>query len=388
LRNEIDLLIVVSPFIVIAVLLAMHLYVYVVSGRKAKSAMERLETDILPELQTLRNENQQLQAILDKTDDGVMVVDEEGRIQMANLAAVKLFPGGDLPGKTVVEGSQNHELSELVRKVLSTRTRASLQIKLETPKRVPLNVYVTPLSDGALVVLHDLTEIMKTDSVRRDFVANVSHELRTPLASIKAMAETVVLRGRKNPEAAEEFGRKIMDEADRLTAISDDLLDLARIEANRPLQMEEFALLEVVQSVVSDLQAKANNKAIEVSVDVPDDLPITADRDAIYQILVNLVDNAIRYTRPGGSVTISAESDEAGVSIGVADTGIGIPEDELARIFERFYRVDKGRSRESGGTGLGLSIVKHLVEAHGGKIIVESTVGEGSTFTFTVPGSY
>ncbi|HET6455454.1 MAG TPA: ATP-binding protein, partial [Armatimonadota bacterium] len=255
-------------------------------------------------------------------------------------------------------------------------------------KRVPLNVYVTPLSDGALVVLHDLTEIMKTDSVRRDFVANVSHELRTPLASIKAMAETVVLRGRKNPEAAEEFGRKIMDEADRLTAISDDLLDLARIEANRPLQMEEFALLEVVQSVVSDLQAKANNKAIEVSVDVPDDLPITADRDAIYQILVNLVDNAIRYTRPGGSVTISAESDEAGVSIGVADTGIGIPEDELARIFERFYRVDKGRSRESGGTGLGLSIVKHLVEAHGGKIIVESTVGEGSTFTFTVPGSY
>jgi two-component system phosphate regulon sensor histidine kinase PhoR len=326
---------------------------------------------------------ERFQAILDKTDDGLMVVDKEGHIQMANLAAIKLLPGGDLQGKMIMEGSHSHELSELVRKVLSTGTRASLQIQLETG--VPLNVYVTPLSDGALIVLHDLTEIMKTDSVRRDFVANVSHELRTPLASIKAMAETVVLRGRKNPEAAEEFGRKIMDEADRLTAISDDLLELARIEANRPLQMEEFALLEVVQSVVSDLQAKANNKAIEVSVDVPDDLLIAADRDAMYQILVNLVDNAIRYTRPGGSVTISAASDETGVSMSVTDTGIGIPEDEQTRIFERFYRVDRGRSRESGGTGLGLSIVKHLVEAHGGKIAVESGPGEGSTFIVMLP---
>ena len=184
---------------------------------------------------------------------------------------------------------------------------------------------------------------------------------------------------------AEQFARKIMDEADRLTAISDDLLDLARIEANRPLRMEEFALLEVVQSVVSDLQAKADQKAIEVSVGAPDGLLIAADRDAVYQILVNLVDNAIRYTRPGGSVSISAESNEAGVSISVADTGIGIPEDEQARIFERFYRVDKGRSRESGGTGLGLSIVKHLVEAHGGKIIVESTPGEGSKFEIRIP---
>jgi len=368
-----------QPFIFQILVVIFLIFLAVRSNRRHKAAVSRMEATFSAIMDELQAEKDRIRLIVDKTDDGLMVVDEHGRVQMINTAGMRLL--GEEP-------LHNHELSELVRKVLSTRTRASLQIKLETPKRVPLNVYVTPLSDGALVVLHDLTEIMKTDSVRRDFVANVSHELRTPLASIKAMAETVVLRGRKNPEAAEEFGRKIMDEADRLTAISDDLLDLARIEANRPLQMEEFALLEVVQSVVSDLQAKANNKAIEVSVDVPDDLPITADRDAIYQILVNLVDNAIRYTRPGGSVTISAESDEAGVSIGVADTGIGIPEDELARIFERFYRVDKGRSRESGGTGLGLSIVKHLVEAHGGKIIVESTVGEGSTFTFTVPGSY
>ena len=329
--------------------------------------------------------SERFQTILDKTDDGLMMVDAEGRIQTANLAAIKLLPGGDLVGKTIMEGSQSHDLSELLRKVLTTKARATLQITLESG--VPLNVYVTPLSDGALVVMHDLTEIMKTDSVRRDFVANVSHELRTPLASIKAMAETIVLRGKKNPEAAEEFARKIMDEADRLTAISDDLLDLARIEANRPLRMEEFALLEVVQSVVSDLQPRADNKALEVSVGVPDALLITADRDAIYQILVNLVDNAIRYTRPGGSVTISAEGNEAGVSISVADTGIGIPEDERTRIFERFYRVDKGRSRESGGTGLGLSIVKHLVEAHGGKVTVESTPGQGSKFEIRIPKS-
>ena len=352
---------------------------------RAIKIMSQMEAQARSRDDALNAEIGRLQSILDKTDDGLMIVDGEGRIQVRNLAAVKLLPGGDLLGKTVAEGSQNHELSELVRKVLTTGARASLQIELDVPKPVPLDVYVTPLPDGALVVMHDLTEIVKTDSVRRDFVANVSHELRTPLASIKAMAETIVLRGRKNPEAAEEFGRKIMDEADRLTAISDDLLDLARIEANRPLQMEEFALLDVVQSVVSDLQAKAENKAIEVSVDIPGGLLITADRDAIYQILVNLVDNAIRYTRPGGSVTVSAESTKAAVSIKVTDTGMGIPDDEQVRIFERFYRVDKGRSRESGGTGLGLSIVKHLVEAHGGKITVESTPGEGSIFGFTIP---
>ena len=341
-----------------------------------QAVVNRMEASFSAIMDELQAEKDRIRLIVDKTDDGLMVVDEHGRVQMINTAGDRLLGQEPL---------HNHELSELVRKVLSTGTRASLQIELDTPKTVPLDVYVTPLSDGALVVMHDLTEIMKTDSVRRDFVANVSHELRTPLASIKAMAETIVLRGRKHPEAAEEFGRKIMDEADRLTAISDDLLDLARIEANRPLRMEEFALLEVVQSAVSDLQPKAVNKAIEVSMNVPNDLLVTADRDAIYQILVNLVDNAIRYTRPGGSATILAEGNEAGVSISVADTGIGIPEDEQARVFERFYRVDKGRSRESGGTGLGLSIVKHLVEAQGGKITVESTVGEGSRFDIRIP---
>lgn len=341
-----------------------------------QAVVNRMEASFSAIMDELQAEKDRIRLIVDKTDDGLIVVDEHGRVQMINTAGDRLLSQEPL---------HDHELSELVRKVLSTGTRASMQIELDTPKRVPLDVYVTPLSDGALVVMHDLTEIMKTDSVRRDFVANVSHELRTPLASIKAMAETIVLRGSKHPEAAEEFARKIMDEADRLTAISDDLLDLARIEANRPLRMEEFALLEVVQAVISDLQSRADSKAIEVSVDVAENLLITADRDAIYQILVNLVDNAIRYTRPGGSVTVSAEGNEAGVSISVADTGIGIPEDEQARIFERFYRVDKGRSRESGGTGLGLSIVKHLVEAHGGKITVGSAPGEGSRFDIRIP---
>lgn len=353
-------------------------------------------TEIRRMMDELTTEKGKLQTILDKTDDGIMVVDREANVQMANPAAARFLgvESRQIVGRTVIEGTLNHDLASLADRVLRTATPASLEIELTGPQEVFVNAYVAPLEDsptrcaGAVVVMHDMTAAKRIDSMRRDFVANVSHEFRTPLASIKAMAETILLRGKKDPEAAQDFASTIVTEADRLTAISDDLLDLAKIEAGRRvMRTEEFALTEAASRIVAELLSKAERKRITISLEVSEGLFVRADRDAVCQILSNLVDNAVKYTPKGGKVTVAASAENGRVAISVKDSGIGIPAGDLPRIFERFYRVDKGRSRESGGTGLGLSIVRHLVEAHGGKIIVESSPGTGSTFTFTLPGA-
>lgn len=337
----------------------------------------------------LRREKSKLETILDKADDGFLVVNHEGNVTLANPMALKLL-GTELSqviGKSVIEATFNYDLSELVKRVMRTNIPASLQVQLVAPEPAYANVYVTPIQpSGAMVVMHDITEAKRVDAVRRDFVANVSHELRTPLASIKAMAETIVLRGKTQPQVAEEFGKRIISEVDRLTAVSDDLLDLAKIETgHRTLHAEDFYLMEVVQSVLHTLAPKLEQKALEFRFEISDGLKVYADRGAIHQIMTNLIDNAIKYNRPAGQIVVSASESGDWVTISVTDSGIGIPQEDLSRIFERFYRVDKARSRESGGTGLGLSIVKHLVELHGGKFSVKSELGKGSVFTFMIP---
>lgn len=337
----------------------------------------------------LTREKSKLETILNKADDGFLVVDHEGNVTLANPMALKLL-GTDLSqviGKSVIEATFNYDLSELAKRVMRTNIAASLQVQLVAPEPTYANVYVTPIQpSGAMVVMHDITEAKRVDAIRRDFVANVSHELRTPLASIKAMAETIVLRGKTQPQVAEEFGKRIISEVDHLTAVSDDLLDLAKIETgHRSLQAEEFYLKEVVQSVMHTLAPKLEQKALEFRFEISDGLKIYADRGAIHQIMTNLIDNAIKYNRPAGQIIVSASESRDWVTISVSDSGIGIPQEDLSRIFERFYRVDKARSRESGGTGLGLSIVKHLVEMHGGKFSVKSELGKGSVFTFMIP---
>ncbi len=358
-----------------------------VSARRKLGSADASAAGLRQEIGKSSAETAMLRAILDKTDDGMLVVDQEARIQMTNLAAIRLLNAepDSVHGRTIIECTLNHDLSNLVGRVLKTGTPASLPVQF--PQDVHLNIYAAPIErTGALVVMHDISPAMRIDAVRRDFVANVSHEFRTPLASIKAMAETIALRGRKNPDTMEEFAQKIMAEVDRLTVLSEDLLDLARIEAGRrPVRMEQFSVRDLVERVLCDCGSRSEVKAIDLATDVPEALQAHADRDAVYQILVNLVDNAIRYTRPGGRVEVSAVGDKDSVAMKVSDTGIGIPAEELPRIFERFYRVDKARSRESGGTGLGLSIVKHLVDAHSGRIDVQSTPGEGTTFTVTLP---
>lgn len=334
-------------------------------------------------------ESDRLRTVLERTNSGLMLVDGDGKVQMANRAASALLGAdpGRMLGKSVIEGTLSHELSELAVRVLRTHTAASLGVRLSSLADTCIDVYVAPLerSGGAVIVMHDLTESARADAMRRDFVANVSHELRNPLASIRLMAETIAIHA-GDTAAAEQFAKKIMTEADRLTALSEDLLDLSRIEAGRrALHREDLVLSEAAQRVTADLMPAAREKDIDLRVSIPGDLSARADPDAVHQILCNLVDNAVKYTPRGGLVEVSASEQDGAVWVTVSDTGIGIPGADLPRVFERFYRVDKARSRASGGTGLGLSIVKHLVEAHGGRVTVESVLGEGSMFSFTLP---
>jgi len=355
-------------------------------------ALNSMSSEIRSMMDQLAQEKNLLETILARTDDGLVVVDKDGKIRMVNPAAERLLGTSfnQIEGKTVIEGTFSHDLSELTTRVLRTQSPATLEVELSSPEEAHLNVYVASLERsgghfGAMIVMHDLSETRRIDSIRQDFVANVSHELRTPLASIRAMAETIAVRGRKDPDAAQRFAERIMTEADRLTALSEDLLDLAKIEAGLSIvRQDKFPLSEVVDRVSGEFEALCDKKGITLSSSIPPDINVTGDHDAVYQILVNLVDNAMKYTPQGGKVIISATSNGDRVDVKVSDTGIGIPAGDSSRVFERFYRVDKARSRDSGGTGLGLSIVKHLVEAHGGRVTVDSTPGLGTTFTFNL----
>jgi two-component system phosphate regulon sensor histidine kinase PhoR len=227
--------------------------------------------------------------------------------------------------------------------------------------------------------------LKELEKVRQDFVANVSHELRTPLTTIKGYAETL-LEGALKEEVAFPFVQVIKRQSDRLAKIVEDLLTLSKIESKEfQLKIETFPLSELIEDVLNFIQEAAEKKKITISLELPASLTVKADRNYLEQILINLIDNAIKYGGEGGKIIISAiQINQIEIEVSVRDNGIGIPKEDLPRIFERFYRVDKGRSRELGGTGLGLSIVKHLVQAHGGRVRAESQLEEGSTFYFTL----
>lgn len=363
--------------------------------REFSSELNEMASSLGSRIQGLTDEKRMLETILSRTDDGMLVTDSESRITMLNPAAGRLLGISfeNVKGKPVSEAALSNDLSELVARVLRTRIAGSLEISLTNQRPVYLNVYVAPLEHpgaivGTIVVMHDLSSAKQIDSVRRDFIANLSHELRTPLASMRLMAETIILRGRKDPEAAERFAGRIISEADRLTALSDDLLDLSKIESGRnAMDYKAFPLGNLIEQVAAEYILVAAKKGIDLNTSISGDVLVQADKDSVVQILMNLIDNAVKYTSKGGKVQVSASQKGNDVVVMIADTGVGIPVDDLSRIFERFYRVDKARSRESGGTGLGLSIVRHLVEANSGKVTVESEHGHGSVFTFTLPSA-
>jgi two-component system phosphate regulon sensor histidine kinase PhoR len=308
--------------------------------------------------------------------DAAALVSKDGWVRVSNAAFDTLAARGRAAGLTPLEITRSAELSEAVRRAIEGTPR---KLDLALGRRTFL-VHLAPLLRGeVLLLLRDVTDSRRAEATRRDFVANASHELRTPVAAIRAAGETLLAGAVDDPAAARGFVEIVVRHAERLARLTEDLLDLSRIESRQSeLALAPVRVAAVAAQAVELLQGAARGKGIALSAAVPDDAVVQADARALEQVLVNLVDNAVKFTEQGG-VTISAARDEGGWVVSVADTGPGIERHHLPRIFERFYRVDPGRSREQGGTGLGLAIVKHLVQAMGGDVGVESGAG-GSRF--------
>lgn len=335
---------------------------------------------------TLNAERARLATVLDQLTDGVLIADSQGMIQFANPAAGKLFQFSNPVGRSLTEVIRHHQLVEAWRRCRQTGELQSESVEVPTRHQF-LQLIIIPDSQtsGSLLLVQDLTRIRRLETVRRDFISNLSHELRTPLASLKALTETLLDGALDDPPAARRFIDHIQIEVDALTQMVSELLELSRIESGRlSLDLQPAAPCDLLNSVSERMQLQAERAELTMRVECADDLPkINIDAQRLEQVLVNLIHNAVKFTRAGGEVVIAADSNPGEVRFAVRDTGIGIPEEDVPRIFERFYRVDK--SRAGSGTGLGLSIAKHIVEAHGGKIWAESIEGRGSTFYFSIP---
>jgi len=326
--------------------------------------------------------------VLSNMGDGTLVVDGEGKVTTINKSACNILQlkKEDVIGRTLIEVARDYELNEIWQRCVQSNQRQSGSVEIRPTKQFLL-VIASPLEDGGgcLLLLQNLTELRRLEQVRRDLMSNISHELRTPLASIKALAESLQDGAIEDPQVSRDFLFKMNAEIDRLTQMVQELGELSRIESGEaPLRRETVGLDEIIKQAVERLRAQSERAGLSIVFNIPDKLPQPSiDRERIEQVLINLIHNAIKFTTPGGSVTISARQEGQDVVVSVSDTGVGIPADDLPRIFERFYKSDKSRS--GGGTGLGLAIAKHIIEAHGGRIWAESVVGKGSTIHFTLP---
>ena len=335
------------------------------------------------------------EALLGGMEEGVLILDLNGRIKKINGAMETIlahaFPSD--VGKHYLEVFRDPELNDLIQATLADKKgyRRGLSPLGQPGKTFQVQSSLVQYPDsggeGVIVVFHDVTDLKRLERVRQDFVANVSHELRTPLAAIKGYVEALRDGGLQDPSQTKQFLRVIQRHSERMDKIVSDLLLLSEMESpDRVLQKESLNLPEIIQAAVEAVRPMAEGKRQKIQVVPLEGIPpLRADSQKIHQVLINLLHNAISYTSEEGSITVGATPVPDGAEVSVTDTGIGIPPEDLSRIFERFYRVDKGRSRELGGTGLGLSIVKHIVEAHGGHVRVESKPGKGSRFTFFLP---
>jgi two-component system, OmpR family, phosphate regulon sensor histidine kinase PhoR len=335
------------------------------------------------------------EALFENMVEGVLLLDEAGRVLFTNTACRRFFGlPTDLRGHTLLETFRSHDLADIAAEAgRSDRVTGRVLEVGGGPEARSLQInavgIVTPdgRRTGTLLVLHDTTRLRQLESTRREFVANVSHELRTPLSLIKGSVETLLDGAVKDPRAAARFLEIIDRHCDRLTFLIEDLLTLSRLESGQiAINFDTVPLRRQVAEVLDDFTRKADERGVDLINAVPPELHARADSDRLDQVLSNLVDNAIKYGRAGGTVRIEGrrlpELDL--VELAVVDDGPGIPQDAAERVFERFYRVDTARSREQGGTGLGLSIVKHIVQAHGGEVKLETVPGRGSTFRFTL----
>jgi len=363
-------------------------------------ALNAMAASLQDQLDEIGRNGTRLQSVLDNMPTGVVMIGPDGKITLYNREAGELLGSSarERVGRSFAEIRQHFELVGLIREGLESSTVVHEEITVYYPEERLLEIHIVPMTAGGdetmglLLVLQDVTAIRRLERMRSEFVANVSHELKTPVAAVKGFAETLLSGAMNDPETAKSFLTIIQDESDRLNRLIGDILELSKIESRRsPLQFSPIDLTAFLERLTELLGPEAAKKNIELDVDAGQGLFLEADEDRLGQILMNLMQNGINYTPDGGRVKVRAEivgdadGEEESVRITVSDTGIGIPKKDIPRIFERFYRVDKARSRSSGGTGLGLSIVKHLTELHHGTIRVESTVGAGSKFILELP---
>jgi two-component system phosphate regulon sensor histidine kinase PhoR len=345
-------------------------------------------------IRILTEEREQSAAILDSMEEAVVVVDSGQKIIFCNRAFSRTFDilESDYKGRPVIELVQHPDMISIFQNTLSRGEIVQGEIVIGSVRTRSYALTAAPIRSegavaGAVMVLHNITEIRRLERARRDFVANISHEFRTPLTAIQGFAETLLDGALDDPENSRRFLRIIHDHALRLSRLTEDLLKLARIEAGQlALEIQPVALNTILDACIETGRMKAGQKNITLKMECPPDLPLLhGDVRSLREILQNLLDNAIRYTPDNGHIILRAIACGSEMELSVSDTGIGIPKADQQRIFERFYRTDAARSRESGGTGLGLSIAKHLVEAHGGRIQVKSEVGQGSVFSVFLP---
>jgi two-component system phosphate regulon sensor histidine kinase PhoR len=358
-------------------------------GRLSK-ALNRMATQLRSDVEDLQTERSKLSAILQQITDGLVMVNQQGLVEMINPAAEEMFSiaQDQALGNSLAGSLRQHQVVELWQ-----RTRESGDVQSTTFEVGTRRIYLQgiavmmdqELAGNTLLLFQNLTRQRYLETVRQDFISNISHELRTPLAALKALAETLEETALDDPPAARRFLQRMATEVDSLSLIVSELLELSRIESGRvPLNIKPTKPYAVVIPAVERLRLQAERAGLLVSSDCPDHLPlVAADPLRLEQVIVNLLHNAIKFTPTGGHIGVSAHQDGGSIIFSVVDTGVGIAQEDLPRVFERFYKADRARS--SGGTGLGLAISRHLVEAHGGKIWVESTEGQGSTFSFSIP---
>jgi two-component system, OmpR family, phosphate regulon sensor histidine kinase PhoR len=366
-------------------------------ARRISLALESLFARQQERDQQMAQRESGTKTILSAMHDGLLVVDAGARVVLANETFRQLFsPREVVAGAPLLETVRNAELHQLILDILRDGESRQRELSVVAPANNSarwLEVTAMPMktendrTDGAVVVFHDITELKRVDQLRRDFVANVSHELRTPLSILRGYIETLLESPKTGPEELAGILRVMDRHSKRLRALVDDLLTLAQLESVNPdLRLSDVDLSALFARVVRDWEKKLGEKQLKMIVDLPpDSLVLRADETRLQQILYNLLDNAVKYSHADGEIRLGAEQRGDEIALTVSDNGVGISKADLPRIFERFYRADKARSRELGGTGLGLSIVKHIAQLHGGRVETESELGKGTTVRVMVP---
>jgi two-component system, OmpR family, phosphate regulon sensor histidine kinase PhoR len=382
---------------VCAILAGVSVYLFLVLSRekrKSDAHAAELRDGAAKLAAQAANYQQKLRALSDISAAGILMLNERGSVLHANTTAERLFntTSEGVVGHSLIQATLSSDLQEFVLTASSLAQPRTRDFQMPGAHGRILRASLYPPTVGlsgapeSMLVVVDVTELRRLETIRRDFVANVSHELRTPLASIRAMAETLHEGALDDKEVADKFLSTIVQEADRLARISEDLLILSDAES-KPAEKTDVDLAALAQAVVHRFLSQGHESGLTLTLDTEGPVMLHASQDQMEQVVINLVSNALRYTPRGGSVSVHTKKLGAAVMLQVSDTGIGIMQEDLPRIFERFYRVDKARSRASGGTGLGLSIVKNIVEAHGGEVRVTSEYNHGSTFTVIIPSA-